>query len=288
MANPASERLLTIEAPLPRQRPAPGTSPPRSDEPEIRRDEIEVVLWDLNRLEEPPIVLDRNRNDFQRRTFAAFSPDGKTVAIASSRGLAATVPPATVTVAFYSAADGQSTGLIIDTQAETLNSIALGAGNVLATASGNTIQLWDREAGTFLSSLSSMRGNPRLMRFNAQGTLLATAAGNHAEIWDTVSHKLLAALPTVQLITDISFTPDGRCLAAGGRSPVTSVWCVSDSGSAGAAWRLSLAAYLAGLQPGELPGDWRQQRRSLAVPGRRQPLHQLGSDENDRVGIPGP
>ena len=228
MAGPTSERLLTIEAPIPRQRPAPGTLPtPRRNETDIRRDEIEVVLWDLNRLEEPPIVL--KGFDFQRRTFAAFSPDGKTVAIASSRGSAATVPPATVTVNFYSAVDGQSTGLIIDTQAETLSSIALGAGNVLATASGNTIQFWDREAGTFLSSLSSMRGNPRLMRFNAQGTLLAAVVGSHAEIWDTVSHKLLAALPAEQWITDISFTPDGRCLAVGGRSPATSLWCVSES-----------------------------------------------------------
>lgn len=228
MANPSSERLLTIEGPAMRPRPAPGT-PSRRDETEMRRDEFEVVLWDLDRIDEQPIVLDRNRFDFQRRTFAAFSPDGKTVAIASSRGSGVTVPPATVSVTFRSALDGQSTGLMIDTQSETLSSIALGAGNVLATASGNTIQFWDREAGTFLSSLSSTRGNPRLMRFNAQGTLLATVVGNHAEVWDTVSHKLLAALPAGQLITDISFTPDGRCLAVGGRSSTTTVWCVSDS-----------------------------------------------------------
>ena len=53
--------------------------------------------------------------------------------------------------------------------------------------------------------------------------------GNHAEIWDTVSHKLLAALPTVEWVTDISFTPDGHSLAVGGRSTSTSVWSVSDS-----------------------------------------------------------
>ena len=196
---------------------------------EARRDEGEVLLWDLNRIEEQPITLDRIKLEPQRRSFAAFSPDGKTVAIASNKGSAATVPPTTVTVAFRSAWDGQSTGQIIDTQAEILGSIALGASNVLATASGNTIQFWDREAGTFLSSLSSPRGTPRLMRFNAHGTLLATVVANHAEIWDTVSHKLLAVLPAVEWISDISFTPDGRSLAVGGRSSSTSVWRVSNS-----------------------------------------------------------
>ena len=229
MANPASERLLTIEnvpdptrRPRPTPRSMPGTPPPEG--------EIEVILWDLNRIEEPVATLDRMKLEPQRRFVAAFSPDGKTVAIAPNKGSTATVAPTTVTVALHSAWDGRNTGQI-DTQAEMLTSLALGASNVMATASGNTIQFWDREAGTFLYSLSSTRGMPRLMRFNSQGTLLANAVGNHAEIWDTVSHKLLAVLPAVDWISDLSFTPDGRSLAVGGggRTSSTSVWRVSDS-----------------------------------------------------------
>ncbi len=235
IANPASEQLLTIDVPDPASRPSTIRSmafaAPRRDEMEVHRDETEVLLWDLNRIEEQPVSLDRIKFEPPRRplVMVAFSPDGKTVAIASNKGSAATVPTTTVTVAFRSAWDGKSTGPTIDTQAEMLNSIALGAGNVLATASGNTIQFWDREAGTFLSSLSSPRGTPRIMRFNSQGTLLATVVANHAEIWDTVSHKVLAALPAVEWITDISFSPEGRALAVGGRSSSTSVWRVSDS-----------------------------------------------------------
>jgi serine/threonine protein kinase/WD40 repeat protein len=222
MANPTSERLLTIENvsdPMRKLPPSPRSMPglPPLD------GQIEVILWNLNRIEEPVAILDRIKIEPQRRSFpmAAFSPDGKTVAIASNKST-------TFTVALHAAWDGQTTGQI-DTQAEILTSLALGANNVMATAAGNTIQFWDREAGTFLSSLSSTRGMPRLMRFNSQGTLLAMAGGNHVELWDTVSHKMLAALSATDLITDMSFTPDGRNIAVGGRMSSTSVWRVSDS-----------------------------------------------------------
>src|SRR5208283_5393421 len=97
MANPASERLLTIEnvpdptrRPRPTPRSIPGTPPPEG--------EIEVILWDLNRIEEPVATLDRMKLEPQRRFAAAFSPDGKTVAIAPNKGSTATVAPTTVTV----------------------------------------------------------------------------------------------------------------------------------------------------------------------------------------------
>ena len=147
----------------------------------------------------------------------------------------------------------------IETQSEMLTSLALGANNVMATAAGNTIQLWDREAKTFLTSLSSARGMPWIMRFNPQGTLLATAAGNHVELWDIVSHKILAVLPATDWVTDLGFTPDGLTLAVGvgahGR----------DLGLAGLrlhranpAWRIRGPTNLAGLRPQGLPGHRRQ------------------------------
>jgi YD repeat-containing protein len=213
LANPVCERMLTIES--------------------VRESTHEVILWDLNRIDAPVRTLERIKSESQRRAFpplAAFSPDGKTVAIASNRGATAGVTAPTVTVSLHSAWDGETTGQI-DTQAEMLASLALGANNVMATASGNTMQIWDREAGTFLYSLSSSWGMPRLMRFNSQGTLLANAAGNHVEIWDTISHKLLAELPSVDWISDMSYTPDGLSLAVGGagRTASTTVWNVSDS-----------------------------------------------------------
>ena len=212
LASPAGERLLTIETASdatrrlpPGQRPLPTPGFPQQES------EIEFVLWDLNQFQEPVAILEKVKLEPMRRSFpiAAFSPEGKTVAVSSIKN-------ATATVTLYGTADGQPTNQI-DTQAETLTSLALGANNVMATASGNTIQLWDREAGTILTSLSSNREMPWVMRFNPQGTLLATAWGNQLELWDAVSHKILAALPTKDLVTDLCFTPDGRTLAVAGR-----------------------------------------------------------------------
>ena len=279
MANPASERLLTIDVRIqPPGRPAPidVRHPPR--------DEIEVILWDLNRIEEPVATLDRIKIEPLRRSFLLWPrsvPTGRPWPLPPTR---AQRPPwllqrSPSLSTRRGTARAQAT---IDTQAEMLTSLALGASNVMATASGNTIQVWDREAGTFLYSLSSTRGTPRLMRFNSQGTLLATAVGNHAEIWDTVSHKLLAVLPAVDWITDLSFTPDGRSLAVGGggRTSSTSVWRVSDSAARIQLGGFESRPHLDGLQRGWLPGDRRQQRGCLVLPGRRQPLHESGLDHD--------
>ncbi|MGO9597152.1 MAG: protein kinase domain-containing protein, partial [Isosphaeraceae bacterium] len=185
MANSASQRLLTVERPSDPPRP-PGEG------------QVEVIVWDLNRIDEQGITLDRIKSEPQHPWIhpvaAAFSPDGKTVAVASnSKGI-------TFTVSLYSTENGQEKGRPIDTQSETPTSLAVGANGVLATGTGNTIQLWDREAGTLLSSLSSNRAMPRLLRFNPQGTLLAVAGGKHLEVWDTVSHRILAVLSLIQSV----------------------------------------------------------------------------------------
>ena len=62
IANPASEQLLTIDAPGSRQsKPSTlrrGTSPHHAGmKRRFAETRSEVLLWDLNRLEEPPVVL---------------------------------------------------------------------------------------------------------------------------------------------------------------------------------------------------------------------------------------
>ncbi len=83
VANAESERLLTIEVvigPL-----ANGTASPRAGADSFRNPEIEVNLWDVNSREAPIKKLDVPESDLPRRPImAAFSPDGKTLALAYS------------------------------------------------------------------------------------------------------------------------------------------------------------------------------------------------------------
>jgi serine/threonine protein kinase/WD40 repeat protein len=220
VANAESERLLTIEVvsgPL-----ANGTASPRAGPDFFRNPEIEVNLWDVNSREVPIAKLDVPDSDLPRRPImAAFSPDGKTLALAYSVNRSAVV-------SLFSAASGKLLDTI-DTQAEQIASLALGVNNMMATAAGSTIQLWDLEPKTFLTSLTPTRGTPWLMRFNPRGTLLATAAGPNVELWDTVSHKLLGVLPSAQPVVDLAFMPDGQTLAVSGSMASTSVWKVSGS-----------------------------------------------------------
>ena len=162
----------------------------------------------------------------------------------------------------------------IDTQSEMLSSLALGANNVMATAAGNTIQLWDRESKTFLTSLSSARGVPWIMRFNPQGTLLATAGGNHIELWDTVSHKILAVLPATDWVTDLSFAADGQTFAVGGQDASHVGLAGLGFSRANPARRLRIPPDLAGIQ--RQAAAW-PSAAAMATSGsitRGQPLHQ--------------
>ncbi|QEH36141.1 Serine/threonine-protein kinase PknB [Aquisphaera giovannonii] len=219
-AGPTGDRLITIEEPAdPRGRPprrdGGGPPPGRPDGPDP-----EALLWDTGRLDEPLATLQVPRGFMP---WPAFSPDGKSVAFAHNNGT-------TVSVLLYDLADGKLRNQI-DTQSETAMSLALGANNVMAIAANNAIQLWDRdrESGRLITSLASPRGTPRLMRFNQQGTLLAAATFNSLELWDVASHKVLAALPVADLVTDVGFSPDGMTLFASGRMPTTQAWRVNDS-----------------------------------------------------------
>ena len=283
LASPTGDRLLTIER-IPD--PARKLSPAARLLPGLPgfEDMIEVVLWDLNRTrcarQDAGSVQDGTSPSSVHSAFAAFSPDGKTVALAPSKG-------PTYNVALHSAGDGQELGQI-ETQSELLSSLALGANNYMATAAGNTIQLWDREAKTFLTSLSSTRGMAWIMRFNPQGTLLAAAGGNHVELWDTVSHRILAVLPVSEgaAVSDLCFAPDGRTFAVGSRLPPTaeggaqvtstSVWRVSASTA-----RIQLGGIDAQARPTSLAFSpngclaiGATQRRCLALSRRRQPMHE--------------
>ena len=224
LGDPAGQRLVTIES-LEEEGPAAKMERESDGDPTEFHGAFQIVLWDLDHLERPLKTLSppwlRTAPD-SRPIFplVALSPDGKVLAVAQSRGKA---------VVLYSAQDGTPiTGRPIPTQGE-LFALALGPNGLLAASSGGSIQLYDLESRTFLTSLTPNQSMVWMMRFSPRGTLLALAGSGPIELWDPVAHSLVAMVRTSEQPADLAFSPDGRSLAATGRSGSTSVWTVQDS-----------------------------------------------------------
>jgi len=217
----AGKRLATVETdPMAGPDWDPFPTPPGRPASPANRPEVEVLLWDLDRLDEPLATLGRVRMEPRRFNFpmVAFSADGKTLALA---------PMNSTTIKLFATDDGRELGRI-ESQAD-VSALALG-GEMLATASGGTIQLWNVEAGAFLTSLTSAQSFVTRLQFNSRGTLLAVVGfgGSQVELWDAAAHRLAAALPNVEPVTDLTFTADGRALIVGGRGVTTSFWRIHE------------------------------------------------------------
>ena len=216
LADPGGQRLITIEG-VPDEMAA-------GMEPAWDFSEFQVNLWDPDQLDKP-IRLQWTRTGLQAHSvwppLVAISPDGKTVAVAPSRGRR---------VWLFSGEDGNELrgGRPIETQTE-LSALALGPNGLLATAGGGMVRLWDLDSRTFLTELTPNQSFTWQMRFSPQGTLLAIAGLGPVELWDPVAHALVAGLKTPEQVNDLAFAPDGQTLAVVDRSGGTSLWTVTDS-----------------------------------------------------------
>jgi len=205
--------------------------------------EFYVCLWDADNLVRPIASLPWRVGPGRGGGFplVALSPDGRTVAVASHRGML---------VKLFSARDGtplrrrmrpgagqprDSSGeeLEIEPQAE-LSALALGPNNSLATA-GNTaggvaIRIWNLDSPSSQTSLNPPAQNyTRLMRFSPQGNLLAIVGSGPIELWDRVALNLVAVLGMSEEANDVAFAPDGKTLAAVSRAGVSILWTIHDS-----------------------------------------------------------
>jgi serine/threonine protein kinase/WD40 repeat protein len=239
--------------------------------------EFEVNLWDPEHLDRPLARLQWTRPGPGGRAqfpIAAISLDGNTVAVAASRGkfvrLFSAIDGRPLTRG-DNRNDGRTSGrnenridrTDIDTQTE-LSAIAFGPNDLLATAGttagGVVIKIWNwADPRNVPISLSPLYQNfTRVMRFSPKGTLLAIAGAGPIELWDTLSHNLVAVLRTNDQANDLAFAPDGRTLAATGRSTTTSVWRVHDSAARTQLSGIEMPVSLAFSSEGTLAGvGWR-------------------------------
>jgi eukaryotic-like serine/threonine-protein kinase len=230
-ATPDGHRLVTYEAPAPPEgRHRGGPEGPRP--PGTPRDEYQVNLYDPEQIDRPIATLERweaaqgppgpgqSSGRGPDSPLVAVAPDGKAVAVAR-RGMRV--------VSLWSTEDGQPLGTIeAQTTQSDLSALALSPDDVLATAGGGSIGLWDLQTLTPLPGLDTRQAFIRYLRFNPSGTLLAASGGGAGiEVWDTATHAEVAVLPTPERVSDLAFAPDGRTLVAAS-GDATSVWAVVD------------------------------------------------------------
>ena len=225
LGEPNGRRLVTIE--LVRPMPPPRDSSTDRSAPISRRRVSSTFISGMPTISSSPIATLQWRVGTAVRNPAfplvAISPDGKTVAVASTGGSL---------VKLYSARDGaplkrmvrfgpgemREEDLEVEPQAE-LTALALGPHNSLATA-GNTaggvaIRIWNLDSPSSQTSLNPPEQSyTRMMRFSPQGNLLAIVGSGPIELWDPVALNLVAVLRMSDQATDVAFAPDGRTLAA--------------------------------------------------------------------------
>lgn len=101
-------------------------------------------------------------------------------------------------------------------------------GKILATASSEgTIYIWDVENGYALSdTVLRMNGLPYSLAFSPDSKLVAAGSSNYfAYLWDLDLGQEVTRIPHSDVVTSVSFSPDGSELATASRK-VVQIWDV--------------------------------------------------------------
>jgi hypothetical protein len=191
----------------------------------------------------------------------AFSPDGKTLAIALYEGTVKLLDPAT----------GQEKS-VLKGHKMGVNCVAFSPdGKTLATASlDTTAKLWDLTTGKEMKTLSGHKEYVLCVAFSPDGKTLATCCGTslhpqtggNAKLWEVESGKEKATLGSFnQPVEFVTFSPDGKTVATACWDGTVRLWetlgkpraTLTGGGSGAAAVRYSPDSKL--LAAGFMGGD---------------------------------
>ena len=140
---------------------------------------------------------------------AAWSPDGATVAVASTTG-----------VWVYDAADFDALPHLLEGDNGEAERVIFSPDGSLLAASGadGTIRLWDVATGVLVRKLDSAPENVRGLASSPDGTTIASGGKDHViSFWDVATGALTQTLEGHEHpITSIVFSPDGSLLASSG------------------------------------------------------------------------
>ena len=150
----------------------------------------------------------------------AFSPDGQLLAVLSSQN-----------AWLYDVATLRILARITVPSSNFTFAVFSPDGKILALSSWHgMVQLWDVEERKTMAMLEGHVGGVSSMSFSPDGTILASSSGEEIKLWDVVTQKKIATLidapyGIVFFFESVSFSPDGTILAAGSRK-VIKLWDV--------------------------------------------------------------
>lgn len=155
----------------------------------------------------------------ERVNQVAYSPDGKTLAAASSLG-----------IHFY---DVQTLKLLRFIPAETwVRTLAYSPNGSFLVAGyyDDTVRLWSTGDGTLVRTLEGPTDQVHSVAFSPDGQFLAAASNDNAiRVWRVADGSLQKTFrQKVEGVRMVVFSPDGTMLASGGSDGVIRLWRLSD------------------------------------------------------------
>jgi WD40 repeat protein/uncharacterized caspase-like protein len=170
-------------------------------------------------VEKPELVIQSGHSDTVRAI--AFSPNGKTVASASSDK----------TIRMWEVETGRLLR-VLDIHRDNVTSIAFSPdGKTIASGSlDKTVALCDVKSGRLIRSLVDHSDDVNSVAFSPDGKTIASGSRDETiNLWDAATGEVIHTIEgPASEVRAVTFSPDGQILASGSADKVVRLWQVSD------------------------------------------------------------
>jgi WD40 repeat protein len=176
----------------------------------------QIILWDIHGNKIDTISAD-SKEPWNRIEALKFSPDGKTIAAASTDG---TLSLWSISGRSYKKISPQSS------HSQAVLDVSFHPdGKTLASVSfDGTIRLWTID-GKFLHQIDTKGGKILSVAFSNDGkTIVSGHEDGSIKIWDVSGNLLFSKTRHRQAVTSINFSPDGKIIASASRDMMINLW----------------------------------------------------------------
>ena len=154
----------------------------------------------------------------------AFSPDGKTLAVATEVGVSLYDVKTAHEIVRLTRPEGGGGDVVFSPD-----------GKTLASVTRTQIALWDVKTGRNIGTLvedARVRYGIRALTFSPDGTMLASASRTQIKLWDLETRTELMTLKGhTDTIDSVVFSPDGKMLASGASDKTVKLWNIETGGN---------------------------------------------------------